>query len=111
MIFYIIILFCSVIISAFSQILLKKAALKNYSSPIREYLNLLVISGYGIFFLAVLLDMIGLKKVPVSFIPVIESSSYLFVLLFSRIFLKEKINSKKFFAVCIILCGIIIYIL
>lgn len=111
MIFYVAILFLSVIISAYSQILLKKSANKSYSSPLYEYLNPYVIGGYFIFFLAVLLDMIGLKKVPVSYIPIIESSSYLFVLIFSRIFLKEKIEAKKLLAVCIILCGIAIYLI
>ena len=111
MIFYVAILFLSVLISAYSQVLLKKAANKSYSKAIYEYLNPYVISGYFIFFLAVLLDMIGLKKVPVSYIPIIESSSYLFVLIFSRIFLKEKKKKKKLLAVCIILCGIAVYLI
>ena len=111
MIFYIAILFLSVLISAYSQILLKKSADKTYSRPIYEYLNPRVVSGYFIFFIAVLLDMIALKKVPVSYIPVIESSSYIFVLFFSRIFLKEKIEKKKFLAICIIICGIAVYLI
>jgi drug/metabolite transporter (DMT)-like permease len=111
MIFYIIILFLSVFISAYSQILLKQSANKKHSNIIFEYLNPYVISGYIIFFIAVLLDMIGLRKVPVSYIPIIESSSYIFVIIFSRLFLKEKLNSKKITAVCIILCGIAIYLI
>ncbi len=111
MIFYIAILFLSVLISAYSQILLKKSANQSYYKPIYEYFNPYVICGYFIFFAAVFLDMIGLKKVPVSYIPIIESSSYVFVLIFSRIFLKEKIEIKKFFAISIILCGIAVYLI
>ncbi len=111
MILYIGVLFLSVIISAYSQILLKKSALKTYPSKIAEYLNPSVIFGYILFFVAILLDIAGLKKVPVSYIPAIESSSYFFVLLFSRIFLKEKLTKKQLLAVCTILVGIAIFIL
>ena len=101
----------SVIISAFSQILLKKSAQKSYKNLASEYLNPYVIIGYGIFFLAIFLDMLGLKKVPVSYIPIIESSSYIFIMIFSRIFLKEKLSGRKVLAFFIILSGIAIYLI
>lgn len=110
MIFYVVILFVSVIISAFSQILLKKSALKKHKSLIYEYLNPFVIVSYLIFFCAIFLDMIGLKKVPVSFIPVIESSSYIFIIVFSRIFLKEKFSKRKIISMLIIFAGISIFV-
>ena len=111
MIFYVLILFASVIISAYSQILLKKAALRKYKSFIYEYLNPSVIISYMIFFLAIFLDMIGLKKVPVSYIPIIESSSYVFVILFSKIFLKEEFSRKKIIAMILILAGIAVFLI
>lgn len=104
-------LFISVIISAFSQVLLKKSALKSYDSPIKEYLNPYVISGYGIFFLAVLLDMLALKKVPVSYIPIVESSSYIFIIIFSKIFFNEKISKRKALAILIIIAGVAVYLI
>lgn len=104
-------LFLSVIISAFSQVLLKKSALKSYDSPIKEYLNTYVISGYGIFFLAVLLDMLALKKVPVSYIPIVESSSYIFIIIFSKIFFNEKISKRKMLAIAVILAGVAVYLI
>lgn len=111
MIFYVSILFASVIISAYSQILLKKSALKEHKSFIFEYLNPFVIISYLIFFCAIFLDMIGLKKVPVSYIPIIESSSYIFVIVFSKIFLKEQFSKRKIIAMFFILIGIAIYLL
>lgn len=104
-------LFLSVIISAFSQVLLKKSALKTYDSAIKEYLNPYVISGYGIFFLAVLLDMLALKKVPVSYIPIVESSSYIFIIIFSKIFFNEKISKRKMLAIAVILAGVAVYLI
>lgn len=108
---YICFLFISVIISAYSQILLKKSAQRKYNNFFQEYFNPYVIGGYGIFFVAIFLDMIGLRKVPVSYIPIIESSSYVFIIIFSRIFLGEKINRRKTIAISAILLGIGIYLL
>lgn len=105
------VLFVSVILSAFAQILLKKSALKQHASRLGEYFNLLVISGYGIFFFAILLDMIALRTVPVSYLPVIETSSYVFVLFFSRIFLGERLAKRQLTAILVILCGIALYLL
>ena len=111
MILYSAILILSVFISALSQVLLKKSALKSYGSFIREYLNLYVIPAYAIYFLAVFLDLLALRKVPVSFVPVAEASSYIFVLLFGRIFFKETFSRRKILAMILILTGIIVFVM
>ena len=111
MIFATVILFASVFISAVSQILLKKAALKKWPSPLREYLNAYVITAYSIFFTAVFLDLIALRKVNVSLVPVAEASSYIFVIILSRIFLGERLTPRKTVSLIIILTGIFIFML
>ena len=111
MILYSAILIFSVFISAFSQVLLKKSALKSYDSFIREYVNIYVVPAYAIYFLAVFLDLIALRKVPVSFVPVAEASSYIFVLLFGRIFFRESFSKRKVLAMGLILAGIIVYVI
>lgn len=103
-------LFVSVFISAVSQLLLKKSATIKYSSFIREYINPFVIIAYFLFFLAVLIDLICLKFVPLSFIPVIETSSYTFIIILSKIFFHEKLSIKKILGLSIIILGIVIYI-
>lgn len=108
---YALLLLFSVFISAVSQILLKKSALESHSSWLKEYLNIKVISAYFLFFCAVLIDLIALKFVPVSFVPVIETSSYIFIIIFSRILFKEKISLKQYSAIVLILAGILIYII
>lgn len=110
MIFYIAILIFSVFISAFSQVLLKKSALKTYSSFLREYLNIYVIPAYAIYFLAVFLDLLALRKVPVSFVPVAEASSYVFVLLFGKIFFDEQFSKRKILAMILIMTGIVVFV-
>lgn len=110
MIFYIAILIFSVFISAFSQVLLKKSALKTYSSFLREYLNIYVVPAYAIYFLAVFLDLLALRKVPVSFVPVAEASSYVFVLLFGKIFFDEQFSKRKILAMILIMAGIVVFV-
>lgn len=110
MIFYIAILIFSVFISAFSQVLLKKSALKTYNSFIKEYINFYVVPAYAIYFLAVFLDLLALRKVPVSFVPVAEASSYVFVLLFGKIFFKERFSKRKIIAMILIMAGIFVFV-
>lgn len=108
---YIAILLFSVFISAFSQVLLKKSALKTYGSFWREYINFYVVPAYAIYFLAVFLDLLALRKVPVSFVPVAEASSYVFVLLFGKVFFNEQFSRKKILAMILILTGIVIFVI
>ena len=108
---YIFILLFSVFISAFSQVLLKKSALKTYGSFWREYLNIYVVPAYAIYFVAVFLDLIALKKVPVSFVPVAEASSYVFVLIFGKLFFREKFSARKILAMILILAGIVVFVI
>jgi len=99
----------AVLISSASQILLKKSANRVHDSKIREYLNVLVITAYVIFFTAMLINVFVLKKVPMSAMPVIETTGYIYVAILSRIFLKEKISKKSAVGLGIILAGIIVF--
>ena len=110
MTFYIALLFFSVVISQFSQILLKKSALKEHKGFIQEYVNPYVITAYSIFFCGVLIDLFALKKVPVSYIPVIEASGYIIIIFLSRVLLKEMFTKRKISAICTIFTGIAVYL-
>ena len=99
----------SVFISSLSQIMLKKSALKNYDNRIREYLNPLVISAYGIFLLSSFITLYAYKYVPLSMGPILESSGYVFVGILSYLILKEKLNKRKITGMAVILLGIIIF--
>lgn len=101
----------STLISAFSQIMLKKSAQKNYGSKIKEYLNPLVIVAYALFFGCTLLSMYALKVVPLSMSPILEASGYVFVAVLSYIFFKEKMTKKQFLGMFLIIGGIVIYTL
>lgn len=107
---YTLLILLSVFVSALSQILLKKSALKSYKSRIFEYLNPLVIMAYIMFFGAVCIDLVALRFVPVSFVPVIETSSYIFVMLLGRLVFKERISKKQLLSMALIITGIFIYV-
>lgn len=98
-----------VFVSSVAQILLKKSAGKSYENKLKEYLNPTVIISYAIFFGATFCTIYAYKGVPLSFGPVLAASEYVFVAVLSRIFLKEKINLKKFIGLSVIIAGIIVY--
>ena len=99
----------SVLISAFSQILLKKSAMKHYDNGISEYLNWTVIIAYAMFFGSTVLSIYSLKGISISFSTVIESMGYVFIPLLSYLFLKEKLNQRQFIGTMIIVIGIFLY--
>ena len=105
----ILILILSVIIASFAEILLKKSAAKNYGSPIREYLNVYVICGYGMMFLSMFITVLAYRGLDFSNVPVIESLGYVVVMLLSYLFFKERITKRKLLGMAVILLGIFVY--
>lgn len=96
-------------ISAFSQVMLKKAALKTYESKWKEYMNPLVIFAYVLFVGTTFLSIIAYRGIPLSMGPVLESTGYFYVTFFGWTIFHEKINWKKILALFFIVFGIIIY--
>ena len=103
------ILLIGVFIGAVSQVMLKKAALKTYASPIREYLNPLVIFAYVLFAGTTLLNVLAYRGIPLSMGPILEATSYIYVTIFGVTIFKEKMNGKKILALILIIAGILIY--
>lgn len=95
--------------SAVSQLLLKKSADKTYPSKIREYLNVYVITGYLIFGAVLILNTIAYTRVDMKYGAVIDTLTYVFVLIFSSVFLKEKITKGKLIGNLVIIAGVLIY--
>ena len=106
---YVILKVISVLIAALSQILLKKSALKHYDNRVREYLNVLVIVAYALFFASSILGIYSLRGISISFSTIIESLSYILIPVLSYLFFKEKISQKQFVGTFIIIVGIVIF--
>ncbi len=106
---YWIFLCASVVIASFSQVLLKKSAGKKYSSFIKEYLNLYVITGYLMMAVSTVLTIIAYKEIAYKNGPVIESLGYILVMFLGLIFFGEKITVRKIIGNALILIGIIVF--
>lgn len=106
---YSLILLSGVFISAVSQVMLKKAAQKNYDSVIKEYLNPLVIFAYVLFVGTTFLSILAYKGIPLSMGPILEATSYIYVTFFGVKIFKEKLNKKKLIALALIIAGIVVY--
>ncbi|MCI8654440.1 MAG: EamA family transporter [Clostridia bacterium] len=109
MIGYIVIFIISVCISSTSQILLKKSTEIERGNKLKEYLNIYVISAYGLLFLSTLLTMFAYKKVNLSVGVVIEAIGYIIVAVLSYFFLKEKFTKNKIIGIILIIIGVIIF--
>ncbi|MBR3163247.1 MAG: EamA family transporter [Clostridia bacterium] len=106
---YILILLSSVFIASCSQIILKISSTKEYGSKIKEYLNWRVILGYTMLVISTILTILAFKGLDYKNGPIIESLGYVFVIILSRLILKEKITIKKIIGNTLILFGIMIF--
>ena len=108
---YLLLFALSTTIASFAQVLLKKSALKTYPSRIREYLNVLVICGYGLMFVGMFLNVFGYRYVEYRDGSVVESIGFLLVMILSRVFFGEKITARKILGNLLIFAGIAIFYL
>ena len=91
--------------SAVSQILLKQSANEEHASALREYLNWRVIVAY------LILNTYAYTQVDLKYGPVLDTFTYVFVLLLSFGVLKEKVSKGKLIGNLIIILGVLVYTL
>ena len=106
---YIILYLISVLIASISQILLKKSAKNAYSNKIKEYINPLVILAYIMLAFSTILTTLAYRGIPLSSGQILESTGYIYIIVLSRILLKEKITKRVIIGNIFIIIGIIIY--
>ena len=82
---------------------------KVYLQKIKEIMNPLVLGAYVCFFGASLLTVLAYRGVDLSWGPVLETTSYIYIMILSAIFLHEKVSKRKVLGNIIIILGIIIY--
>ena len=103
---YILILLFGNFISSVSQVMLKKAADRTWPTPLREYLNPLVIGAYFLFGLSTLANVWGYRQVDLGVATVLEATSYVYVTLFGLFLFHERLNRRKALALALILAGV-----
>ena len=97
--------------SAISQILLKQSANREYKNPLLEYLNWRVIVAYGISFSTLLLNTYAFTVVDMKYGAVIDTFSYVLVMVLSWLILKEHFTKGQLIGNLIIITGIFVYTL
>ncbi len=95
--------------SALSQLLLKLSANEKHEGRLGEYLNVKVITAYGIFAAVLLLNTYAYTKVNLKYGPVIDTFTYVFVLLLSVMVLKERLTKWKLLGNVMIIAGVLLY--
>jgi drug/metabolite transporter (DMT)-like permease len=106
---YYLIAIISGMLSSFAQILLKKSALKRHDTFLKQYLNPLVIGGYGITALCMVLTIAAYRGMPYKYGAVIESLTYIYILVLSRTLLGEKLTRRKVTGMFLIVAGVIVF--
>ena len=101
----------SALITALSQIILKKSANKTYKSIIFEYVNPYVLFSYACYVGVLVLNVFIYTKADYRFGVVINSMSTVFVMLLSHFILNETLTQKRVAGNIIIVCGILIFML
>ncbi len=96
------------LVSAVSQLMLKKAADNPAYQGLKAYLNLPVILAYALFLGCMLLNVVALKTLDLTLAGVLEASGYLYVMVLSRLFLREKITARKLIGNALIIAGIVL---
>lgn len=96
------------LLSAISQLVLKKAADNPKYTGLRTYLNAPVILAYGLFALCMLLNVWALQKLELSVAGILEASGYIYVMVLSALVLKEKITPRRLIGNLIIIVGIVL---
>lgn len=96
------------LLSAISQLILKKAADQPKYTGIRTYLNAPVILAYALFFGCMLLNVVALRTLDLTVASVLEASGYIYVMALSFLILKEKITPRRLIGNLIIILGIVL---
>lgn len=96
--------------SAVSQILLNVSAKKEHKNRIREYVNPWVISSYIILIAVLIVNVYLLGFMNLKEENAIASSTYVFVLVLSKVILKESVTWKKIVGNIMIVVGILVFI-
>ena len=99
----------SVVLSSLSQVLLKKAAGKKRQHWVFDYLNIKVVCSYAIMFVCMFLMIYAFTGMYYRFGAIIESLSFLLIMVLGRIYLGERITQRRLIGSGLIVLGVILF--
>lgn len=106
---FVFVMFISVVVASVSQVLLKKSTLNAHDTVLKEYLNLYVISGYGLLFLSMLLTVYAYSGMDYKNGPMIESLGNVMVLILGYFAFGERISVRKMAGIACIMAGVVVF--
>lgn len=107
---YIIIGIIGSITAALSQVILKTGAKKKKDgSKLAFFINIYTVIGYFLMLAVTVINLYVFKYLDLKYALIFLPTTFILVLLFSRAFLKEKIEKRNMLGYCIILFGIVIF--
>ncbi|HOW14885.1 EamA family transporter [Methanosarcina sp.] len=99
-----------IVFTGSSQVLLKMGANRaNKKKFIVAYANPYTFTAYSLYMLTTILTVYALKNIPLNLFYASTSLKFVLILILSRLMLREKINSRKVFAVLLIVAGVIVF--
>ena len=101
---YIFLFILSVLIGSISQIVLKKGAVQK-----NIYINKFTILGYTLMILSTFLTFFAYKIVNLSMGAILQSLSFIFVAIFSKLILKENVSRITLIGMIFIVFGIVVF--
>lgn len=104
-------IFLTAFASSVSQILLNLSNKKKYTSKIREYVNVYVISSYAILSLVLVANTYIMRFVDLKIAHALAASTYLFTMILSRIIMKEPLTKTKIIGNLLIIAGITVFVI
>ena len=106
---YLFVLF-AIILTGFSQILLKIGSnYKKSNKFLDSYLNFATISAYFLYIIVTVLYIYAMVDIPLKIVYALGALNYLIILIFSGLILKEPITKIKVIATLIITMGVIVF--
>ena len=100
-----------VLIAGFSQVMLKRAALKTYDNFLAQYLNPLVVTAYLMFVASTACSVFAYRRVPISLTPMWDAFGQVLVPVLAYLLLGERPNRKKLIGLATVIAGILIFAL
>jgi drug/metabolite transporter (DMT)-like permease len=99
----------AVAVAGFGQVALKRAAMEQGRSLLRQYANGYVVLGYFLMFCSMGMISVAYRGVPFKEGPVLESLTFVWVPLLSSFFLGERITKTKALGFLIIIFGVVVF--
>lgn len=109
MIYYLILMLSAILLTAIGQIFLKIGSKKIQRHFWDPYLNPASFTGYFIYLISTILLLFSFQEIPLKLFAALSALNFIFILIFSGIFLNEKISKMKIIAILLIATGVAVF--